>query len=278
MKVSIVIPCYNLGDYITEAIDSALRQTHEEIEVIVVNDGSTDKYTNDLLGSFRQDKVKIITTKNQGLPHARNNGIKIAKGDYIICLDADDTLESNYVEECLACFQLDKDNKLGFVTTWVHTFGEKDEIWKTLDYDPIALMAQTSNGVSVASMFRKELWIRVGGFPGNLSKGGYEDLSFWISLIALGYKWECVHKPLFRYRIRKGSMIVNAKQRHDELYKKVIENNLDYYTKNTVNLVTHFSSKYNEIADKYNELLNDYSNLKVKNKNSSFRKFLKKLK
>jgi len=85
-KVSVIIPCYNQGQYLDEAVDSVLNQTFEDFEIIIVNDGSTDDFTNNLLVNYHKPKTKVISTQNQGLPSARNNGIKIASGEYICCL------------------------------------------------------------------------------------------------------------------------------------------------------------------------------------------------
>jgi glycosyltransferase involved in cell wall biosynthesis len=80
-KVSVIIPCYNLGHYLDEAVDSVLAQTYQDLEIIIVNDGSTDEVTNLLLEEYRKPKTRVLKTNNQGLPSARNKGIEMVLGE-----------------------------------------------------------------------------------------------------------------------------------------------------------------------------------------------------
>ena len=110
--VSIVIPCYNTEQYIEEAVNSALCQTYSNFEVIVVDDGSTDKSYN-ILCSFG-DRIRIVQQKNGGLSAARNAGILAAKGDYIMFVDADDILSPKAVESKMKIML--SDPEIGLVT------------------------------------------------------------------------------------------------------------------------------------------------------------------
>ena len=97
--VSIIIPVYNGSNYMREAIDSALAQTYKNIEVIVVNDGSTDNSLEKLHESLPiQKNIKIISQNNQGVSRARNTGIQHATGDYVTFIDCDDYVSSNYLQ------------------------------------------------------------------------------------------------------------------------------------------------------------------------------------
>ena len=97
-SVSIVIPCYNDGKYLREAVSSALSQTYPHIEVIVVDDYSTDPHTQNILSQLVQEGIKVIKTQSgkKGLPAARNTGIAQASGVYILPLDADDKIDAAY--------------------------------------------------------------------------------------------------------------------------------------------------------------------------------------
>ncbi len=90
-KVSVIIPCYNHGKYIDEAVDSILNQTFKDFEIIIVNDGSTDELTNNKLKQYDKPKTFVINKENEGLSVARNTAIKRAVGEYILTLDADDS-------------------------------------------------------------------------------------------------------------------------------------------------------------------------------------------
>src|SRR5262245_29720896 len=110
--VAVVIPCFDMGRTIEEAIDSALQQTRPVNEIIVVDDGSTDLYTRQVLAQLRRPKVRVVRTVNNGVTKTRNYGISLTNAPYILLLDADDLLESTYVEKTAAC--LDEDPELDF--------------------------------------------------------------------------------------------------------------------------------------------------------------------
>ena len=99
-KVSVIIPVYNTEKYLKSCLDSVINQTLSDIEIICINDGSTDNSL-DILEEYanKDDRIKIINQKNQGVSEARNNGIKLAKSDYFILLDSDDSIENTICEK-----------------------------------------------------------------------------------------------------------------------------------------------------------------------------------
>src|SRR5689334_4764378 len=117
-SVSVVIPTYNYGRFIDEAIRSALAQTQPPMEIIVVDDGSTDD-TKDVVATFG-DKVKYVRQENAGVCAARNRGVAESSGDLIALLDADDVLEPTNLEKQSARF--DEDERVGFVHCGVREF------------------------------------------------------------------------------------------------------------------------------------------------------------
>lgn len=248
LLVSIVIPCYNLGQYLKDAIDSALGQTYKNKEVIVIDDGSTDDKTIKLIDEYRikyQDVV-FIRQNNMGLSEARNTGVKKSKGDYIVCLDADDKLFKTYIEELIAIFKKDSKKKLGFVTTWLQEFGLSQNIWKPSDYNPGKLLVE--NIAHAGSMFRKEAWTKAGGYKKQMV-GGYEDWEFWVSLMEAGYKWAVLPKVLFNYRIRKNSMFSSASAKHQELYQRIVGLHSDLYSKYASELALWSAQKINTLRE-----------------------------
>ncbi len=225
-KVSVVIPCYNLGRYLDEAVDSVLAQTYEDYEIIVINDGSTDASTNARVEAQRaKPRCTVYVTENQGLPATRNYAIERAAGAYVCCLDADDMLHKDFLKECVAVLDADAEDALGFVTTTAKVFGAQKAYWPCSDYDPTRLMVE--NPIHVASLFRRRCWEEVGGYAVNLS--GFQDWNFWISIVAKGYRWTLVKRPLFLYRVREGSMIETSEQKRAELKRQIVANNLDFF-------------------------------------------------
>ena len=99
--VSIIIPVYNSERYLKECLDSVLRQTYQDLEIIAVNDGSTD-HSEIIIHSYRDDKrLKMINTANYGVSHARNSGIDSLTGEYVAFIDSDDTIDADYIESLL---------------------------------------------------------------------------------------------------------------------------------------------------------------------------------
>jgi len=102
--VSVIVPCYNQGIYLDEAIQSVLGQTYQDFEIIIVDDGSDDGLTgltNDLLRDYRRKRTRVIRTENRGVVSARNTAISHARGKYILPLDADDRIGSEYLEKAV---------------------------------------------------------------------------------------------------------------------------------------------------------------------------------
>ena len=131
-RISVIIPCYNHGAYLDEAVDSVLAQNYGEVEIIIVNDGSTDTFTDQLLRSYDRPGCQVIHTPNGGLPSARNTGIKSSSGEYICCLDADDKYHPDYFGKAAQVFDSDEDHVYGAVAPWVRFFGTTNSLWKTV--------------------------------------------------------------------------------------------------------------------------------------------------
>ena len=100
-KVSVIIPCYNYQDYIVKAVNSVIHQTYQQVEIIIINDGSTDnslEVIKEIINSHPDKEIKLIDKKNEGISAARNDGVRIATGKYIVYLDSDDWLDRDFVE------------------------------------------------------------------------------------------------------------------------------------------------------------------------------------
>lgn len=228
-KVSIIIPCYNLGQYLDEAVDSILAQSFQDSEIIIVNDGSTDDFTTELLSNYNKRKTKVINQENRGLSSARNSGIKASSGEYILCLDADDKLHQEFLEKTIPVLDEDLEHKYGFVMPWAQLFGNDNQLWITAEYDPYVLAMR--NDMHCSALFRRECWDAVGGYREHMASG-YEDWDFWISIVAAGYQWVTVKEPLFYYRKRTDSMIKKSDEKRLELFRQIIKNNEAYYRNN----------------------------------------------
>ena len=196
IRVSVVIPCYNYGKYLREAVESVIDQKFLDFEIIIVNDGSTDntkEVAEKLINEFSQYRIRVLNQENSGHPAiARNNGIAIAKGEYILPLDADDQIAMTMIERCVTL--LNSNPVVDFVYTDRKDFDGIDQIVKARKYDFSVLKYQ--NHISYCAMFRKRVWENVGGYRVT----GFEDWDFWIAAGVLGHKGYYLPEPLFRYR------------------------------------------------------------------------------
>ena len=209
--VSIVIPCYNYGHFLTDAIDSALSQTYPNIEVIVVNDGSTDN-TSEVVRSYG-GKVRLIEQENQGLPGTRNRGVREARGEWVCCLDADDKFHPDYVDHCL---ELDAD----IITAGTKEFGDRQGGWMPPPAPKFNDFI-SGNKVNCSALFRKKVWEATGGFDEDM-KVGFEDWDFWMRSAKLGYRIATCQEYLFYYRKHGPSMIDGAEEKFSELMRYIL--------------------------------------------------------
>lgn len=226
--VSVIIPCYNQGKYVDEAVDSVLAQTYRDFEIIIVNDGSTDDYTKRKLADYARPSTRVIHTTNQGLSSARNNGIVEAAGTHILPLDADDKIGPTYLADAVEV--LENRPEVGIVYGLTEFFGQKKGRWKLPDYSPEAILLE--NMIPCAAVFRKADWHRVGGYNPNMVHGN-EDWDLWLSLIETGKHVYRLPKTVFYYRFRAKSMRnAISEERAIDMRVQLFENHKDLYLSN----------------------------------------------
>ncbi len=252
VKVSIIVPCYNHGRYVDEAVQSCLNQTYQDVEIIIVNDGSTDKETNELLNNYQKPKTKVIKIPNQGLSMARNTGIKEASGSYILPLDADDKIAPTYIEKAVKI--LDENNKIGIVYCNAEFFGARQGPWNLPEYNFSTQL--NGNCIFCTSLFRKSDWEKVGGYKKEM-KYGYEDYEFWLSLIEKGCKVYKIPEVLFYYRQHQTASMLKKMDEEKLIYsyntifsfhKKLYRKNRSLLTSKTRKMFDEFNHTFFYIA------------------------------
>lgn len=202
-KISIIVPCYNQAQYLDEALQSVLDQTYTNWECIIVNDGSPDN-TEEVAKKWIEidNRFKYLFKENGGLSSARNAGIIVAQGMYILPLDADDKIALNYVSLGIQSFQTDASLKV--VYSGAEKFGNETGIW---DLQPFSLKAiALENMIFCSAIYSKGDWERIGGYDINMIHG-YEDWEFWIALLKNGGKVKRLDIIGFYYRMKPNSMI-----------------------------------------------------------------------
>lgn len=229
-KVSIIIPCYNQAGYVEEAVLSAINQTYQNIEIICVNDGSTDK-TSEVIKKL-VDKYKNIVffdePENKGVVAARNFAIQACTGEYILPLDADDTIEPTYVEKAVKV--LDENKNIGVVYCRAKIFGAEDKIWDLPAYSKESFLY--GNVVFCTALFRKSDFVKAGGYKANMEHG-WEDYDLWLSFVELGLDVYQIDEILFNYRKHHNESRTDSSNKNiHKIFKQIIKNHLDLYLDN----------------------------------------------
>lgn len=223
--VSVVIPCYNNGRFLNKTINSVLKQTYCDFEIIVVDDGSTDIFTKQYLSALTHPKIKVYVKENEGVSVARNFGIAHSYSDYILPLDADDLITPDYLESGVKV--LEERPAVKLVSCNVEYFGYHKGIITFPEYSFERLLAK--NLFVVSSLFRREDFLQTSGFNPNM-KEGFEDWDFWISLLKAGGEVVRLEKVCFFYRIHKESRNNQLKtESFSRLRKQIYENHKDVY-------------------------------------------------
>lgn len=224
-EISVVIPCFNQGRFLDQAIQSVLAQTFHDFEIIVVNDGSTDLETIEKLNALDYPKTRVFHTANLGLPGARNLAIRNAAGEFILPLDADDKIAPTYLEVARAV--ITSDRGIGIVYCKAAFFGEVSIPWNIPEYQFPEILI--SPRIHCCSLFRKADWESVGGYCEEMIHG-WEDYDLWLSLLEGGLGVHCVSEVLFYYRQHPESMTKEQTvNRHQELFGKIYERHRDLY-------------------------------------------------
>ena len=206
-SVSIVVPAYNCGRYLNDALTSVLGQTHRPQEIIVVDDGSTDD-TQAVLAPFRKD-ITVIHQENRGLSHARNRGLADATSRWVLFLDADDRLESTALEALLSVSDPDADHVIYGDKYVISHEGEIEKRVAGRDCTgPVPSAARASfNGAPFepgAAIVPRDLIASLGGFQQRYSP--CEDRHMWIQTGTL-VEFRYVPSVVLHYRSRPGSLM-----------------------------------------------------------------------
>lgn len=206
-KLSIIVTCYNLAQYLDEAIQSVLDQTYSDWECIIVNDGSPDN-TEEVANKWlaKDSRFIYLYKEHGGVSSARNLGIEKAKGTYIIPLDADNKLRPEFIKETIAV--LDSNKELDVVHGDAQLFGNKNSVWKGRPFD-IAEMV-LNNYIDTCTGFRKSTWEVIGGYDVNMPVYGFEDWDLWLRMAVRGYQFQYVETVFFEYRVRDNSLLSDA--------------------------------------------------------------------
>lgn len=214
--VSVIVPCYNMEAYLEETLRSIVASDYAPLEVIVVDDGSTD-HSAAVAEAFAREHsmVQVFRQPNSGVSEARNNAIRHARGEYILPVDADNLIEKDYVR--LAAEVLDTRPDVLVVAGEAEFFGERTGKWHQPPFS-LQLLAR-KNMIDTCAMYRRSDWERVGGYDTVFQYR--EDWTFWLAVFADGGAFYRIPKTCFHYRFRQGSKRMKERLRKRELVDHV---------------------------------------------------------
>lgn len=244
--ISIIVPCYNQAQYLPDCLQSVVEQTYSHWECIIVNDGSLDNTEAVALEwAAKDNRIKYLKKENGGLCSARNAGISSAEGKWILPLDADDKIGKDYLK--FAHDIMISKSEVGLIYANANYFGDREEVWALPEYNLKTLLR--ANMIYCSAFYKKEDWIRIGGYDTNM-KNGWEDWEFWIHLLGTSnkkvYKLEYTG---FYYRIKNNSMIYTF-VRNDE----VLLNTIKYVFKKHIDLYLNNFGTYQYLLDTIDDL------------------------
>lgn len=238
--VSIVIPCFNYGHLVGEAIRSVEAQTFTDIEIIVVEGGSSSPESRQLLMETvakSSSKVRVLVQDQPYRAGAnRNFGISHARGKYICCLDADDRFAATYIEK--AVFVLEHSG-YGVVSPGLQFFGDRSETWTPHERPTLDMLLDGNNALTCA-VYSKEIWRKAGGYRDTDPATGHvhEDWLFWVRLAALGARFIGIREPLFYYRSHGGTLSNSSDVLDNEIQKLLVHRfNEDVLTEDALQAV-----------------------------------------
>jgi glycogen(starch) synthase len=201
-RLAVIIPCYNMGDTIGETIDSIRQSTRPPDDLIVVDDGSNDPRTLEVLSALGPD-VRVVRSDNRGLSAARNLGARSTSADVLLFIDADDLLDREFV--ATAWTVLERHGDVGAVAPWAEVFGAV-EVLCCVPVPHFPLLLHQNLVLSSVGLIRRAAYEAAGGFKEAMTYG-YEDWQLWISLLDAGWGMLRVPLPLMKYRVRPDSML-----------------------------------------------------------------------
>ena len=224
--VSIICPCYNVAEFLSQTLDSVMAQSYDAWECIIVDDGSSDETAQIATEySSKDNRFKYVYQENKGLAGARNTGVKNSSGKYILPLDGDDLIDGSYISKAVEA--LENDDELKLVYSLARFFGAKSAIWRLRNYSYSKLLL--GNIIFCSCVYRRSDYDRVQGYDENLPV--YEDWDFLIRMLYSEGKVFRIPEIMFFYRTRQGSLLNSAdsSKRCLEAKRYIFKKNIEIY-------------------------------------------------
>src|ERR1700744_360093 len=226
-QITVLMPAYNAGKYIAEAIASVLGQTFGDFELLIVNDGSTDD-TVAIIKSFDDKRIQLVSQSNQGVAAALNTGLRHAKADLIARFDADDICMPHRLQRQYEFLKTHPEYILvGSDADYIIENNDFLFHFKCLEHSHQEIMERLyfyCPFVHPAVMYRKDVVLNVGGYPN--AAHNFEDYMLWVAIAGKG-KFHNLNEPLIKYRLNPHSVTIDERwrgRRFRELKRKAVIN------------------------------------------------------
>jgi len=207
-RISVIVPVLNAGTDLERALASVAAQRRDDVEVVCVDDGSTDTATLAILDeATKRPGITVHRTPNRGPSAARNLAIEHARGSYVLPLDADDWLSPDYLAKTAPI--LDAEPDVGIVHTWIGLVGGHHGVWRTGRFALPDLLVRCT--IHVTSLYRRALWVDVGGYDPEFVETA-EDWDFWLRAVSRGWTARAVPEVLAYYQRSATSRERKARQ------------------------------------------------------------------
>ena len=228
--ISVIVPCYNSGRTLKRTILSIKEQTWNQKEIILVNDGSTDHLTIEVIKELQDEKIiKLINQENFGLAAARNTGVNQSSGNYLFFLDADDWIEPSALQ--IMYKKLLENNNSGYIFTDTYLEGKRNGFLKK-EYNFFEQLFL--NQIPYSIFISKKDFIKNGFYDENMILG-YEDWEFNVRLASNNLIGKRVPIPLFHYDVQNTGMLLSKSlNNHVKIWKVIKTKNKDLYTFNNL--------------------------------------------
>ncbi len=258
-RAALIIPVYNTGAVLRETLDSAQAQTYPNLVIVVVDDGSTDPLTCQLLDeltdsvtSHRADGTDLVLLRqpNRGLSAARNTGFAAAQGqgaEFVMPLDSDDLIGERYVARAVEVMLTDPE--IAVVYARAELFGAASGEWQLPEFDWSTFLVH--NLIYCSALFRAADWIEAGGFDERM-RVGREDHDFLLKVLGRGGRVHQLKTVEFFYRIRPDSMNATLAQSRSDLidvHSRIFRNNLSTYEAHAEDLFRFIFDQHDQIRD-----------------------------
>ncbi|NUU15758.1 glycosyltransferase family 2 protein [Cellulomonas humilata] len=259
LSVSVIVTAFDQGELVAEAVESVLRQTRVPDAVIVVDDGSTDDESVDVIERLQGDaRVRVLRQSNRGVGAARNAGIAAAATDLVAVLDGDDRLAPTFLERTVAALEGDPGARAA--SSWLHAHGVIDAVVRPGGGSAVDFLHR--NACPATAVVRRDAWRACGGYDEDM-RSGFEDWDFFLSLVGDGGHVTVVPEPLIEYRTAPASANVRSMDHRLELYGRLVDKHHAVFERHVREVLLALEARAMDAAGRWEDLVSADRSLPV---------------